>query len=166
MSQQRATLHFLVATWFGAGRSPKAPGTVGSLAALPFAWLLVATVGAMGLLIAAALVFAIGVWASAHHARTLGSGDPGEIVVDEVVGQWIAVLALPLDPLAYAVAFVTFRVFDIAKPWPIRLADEKLKGGFGIMADDVLAGLAALAVSTGLWFYFGAWSPFTSHGAF
>ena len=166
MSQQRANLHFLIATWFGAGRSPKAPGTVGSLAALPFAWLLVAATGAIGLLIATALVFAIGVWASAHHARTLGSGDPGEIVVDEVVGQWIAVLALPLDPLAYAVAFVTFRVFDIAKPWPIRLADEKLKGGFGIMADDVLAGLAALAVSTGLWFYFGAWSPFTSHGAF
>lgn len=166
MSNQLKALQLLIATWFGTGRSPRAPGTIGSLAALPFAWLLVSFSGATGLLIAALLLFIIGVWASAHYAETLGAGDPSEIVVDEVVGQWLAVLTMPLDPIAYGIAFIAFRFFDIAKPWPICLADEKLKGGFGIMADDVLAGLAALAVSTAIWLYISQWSPFTTEGVF
>lgn len=153
MAQPIHYVHLIVATWFGVGRSPKAPGTVGSIAALPFAWGIVVVSDAAGLMIASAVLFVIGTWASTHYARSLGTGDPGEIVVDEVVGQWIAVIALPLNPFAYLLAFLAFRFFDILKPWPISLADQRLKGGFGIMADDVLAGLAALAVCWVLWPY-------------
>lgn len=137
---------FFIATWFGVGRSRKAPGTFGSLAALPFGAALVWAFGGWGLAAATAGLFILGTWTAHHYAARLGRDDPGEIVVDEVVGQWLPLCVLPVEPVAYALAFVSFRFFDIVKPWPIGVADRRLKGGFGIMADDVLAGLAAALV--------------------
>ncbi len=132
----------LIATWFGSGYLPKAPGTWGSLAALPFAWgILMVAPGALALLTASLLLLFVGVWASALHSATLGTHDAGEIVVDEVVGQWIVLAAAPLSPLGWVAAFVLFRFFDVAKPWPISWIDKRVSGGWGIMLDDVVAGI-------------------------
>lgn len=139
----------LVATWFGAGYLPKAPGTWGSLAALPCAFVIAHLGGAIALLVAAILLFPVGVAASARYGRRVGLSDPGVIVVDEVVGQWLAVLPVvghPLlghDVIGYALAFAAFRLFDILKPWPVGALDRRLKGGLGVMADDAAAGVMA-----------------------
>ncbi len=133
----------LLATWFGAGLLPKVPGTWGSLAALPFAWYIAAAFDATGLIVAAAIVFAIGCWAAGTVSRAGGVRDPGFIVIDEVAAQWLVLAAAPTDPLAYAVGFVLFRVADIVKPFPANWADRALHGGLGIMLDDVFAALYA-----------------------
>ncbi len=133
----------MIATVFGIGEAKPAPGTLASFAALPVAAFVTATGGHAALMILTAAVFGIGLSAAGHHARTLGVSDPGEIVIDEVIGQWIALLVAPVDPYAYAVAFVMFRVFDIYKPGPVGWADREVKGGMGIMLDDVLAGAMA-----------------------
>ncbi len=144
-----------IATWFGVGLIRRAPGTWGSLAALPCAaglqflggpWLLAGATG---------LVALAGVWASGRYAAALASGDPGAVVVDEVAGQWLALLPLPLDLWWYAAAFALFRLFDIAKPWPIGWLDKNLHGGRGIMADDLAAGLAAGALAYALLLWLG-----------
>jgi len=135
-----------LATWFGAGYLPKAPGTWGSVGALPFAWVLVEIGGLYALGAATLVVFVIGLWSSKVYMDKTGAHDPGAIVIDEVVGQWIVLLAAPLDVLPYAVAFVLFRFFDVLKPWPISWADRHIGGAMGVMVDDVLAGLAGLAV--------------------
>jgi phosphatidylglycerophosphatase A len=142
----------LLASWFGSGFLPGAPGTWGSLAALPFAWLIVTYGGAWPLFVAANILFCIG-WIVAHVAiRNQGDHDPGWIVVDEVVGQWITLCALPLNVFAYAMGFALFRLFDIWKPWPIRAVERRCGGGFGIMIDDVLAAIYALiVVGIGSW---------------
>lgn len=140
----------LLATWFGSGYLPRMPGTWGSLAALPVAWPIHAAWGLPGLAVAAVLVFAAGVWASsAYMARSGGGHDPGAIVVDEVAGMWLTLLAAGggPEPLPYLAAFVLFRIFDVAKPWPVSLADRRIGGGLGVMLDDVLAaGYAAAAL--------------------
>ncbi|WOF73776.1 phosphatidylglycerophosphatase A [Parvibaculaceae bacterium PLY_AMNH_Bact1] len=139
----------LIATWFGSGYLPKAPGTWGSLAALPFAWaILTFFPGPYVLLVASAVLLPVGVWASTRHSETLGTHDAGEIVVDEVVGQWIVLSVAPFSLLGWLAAFVLFRIFDVLKPWPISWIDKRISGGWGIMLDDVAAGLfGALAVS-------------------
>lgn len=134
----------LLSTWFGAGLMPKAPGTWGSLAALPFAWILVWSGGWPVLAIATVLIFFIGWWSAARTALVLGIADPGCIVIDEVAGQWLVLLATPPDFWHYAIGFGLFRVFDITKPWPASWADRQVKGGLGIMLDDVFAGLYGL----------------------
>lgn len=139
----------LLATWFGSGLLPKAPGTWGSLAALPFAWLIQHYAGWPGLLAATALVFAVGVWAAGSYAGRGANPDPGEIVIDEVAGQWLAVLPAAGSLPLYVAGFLLFRLFDIWKPWPIRTVERKLKGGLGVMADDILAGLVAAALICG-----------------
>lgn len=146
----------LLATWFYAGLAPKAPGTFGSLAALPFAYLLHA-LGRWPLLAFGALVvFIIGWWATAAHTAGKDDHDPSEIVIDEVVGQWIALLpvsyaasyhpAFPFNGyelLMYSVlAFGLFRLFDILKPFPVSWADQK-DTPLGVMLDDVIAGIMA-----------------------
>lgn len=136
----------LVATWGGVGRLPKAPGTWGSLAALPFAWGLYHWGGGMAVLAAAVLCAFAGWWAAARYVRGSGLGDPQEIVVDEVAGQWLVLAAVPADPLHYCVGFMLFRLLDITKPGPIGWADRSIGGGLGVMADDVLAGLAGGAI--------------------
>ena len=133
----------LLATWFGAGRLPWAPGTWGSLSALPFAWLLLALGGAWQLLLATALVFALGLWASDRYMKAVGLHDPGAIVIDEVAGQWLTLTIAPLDPLAFLLGFVLFRVADVLKPWPAGWLDRRVGGAFGVMIDDVAAAVYA-----------------------
>ncbi|MQX37553.1 phosphatidylglycerophosphatase A family protein [Roseospira navarrensis] len=135
-----------LAVWFGSGLSPWAPGTAGSLAALPFAWGFAWAGGPWGLLAAALVVFAVGLWASTVYARSVGRDDPGEVVIDEVAGQWLALVPAGLDPVLFGVGFVAFRVFDIAKPWPVGWLDRMVPGGLGIMADDMAAGVYAAVV--------------------
>ena len=134
----------LLATWFGTGLLPIAPGSWGSLAALPFAWAIRSHVGATGLAIATVIVFAIGWWVAATVAKVSAIEDPSAVVIDEITGQWLVLVPVPLDPLAYTLAFLLFRLFDIWKPWPVRWADRHVKGGLGIMLDDLLAAVYAV----------------------
>ena len=136
----------LVSTVGGIGLIPVAPGTWGSLAAVPVGWLIMDSLGVVGLLTAIAAIFALGLWASGRHAARAGEHDPGSCVIDEVVGQLIVIAALPPDPWYLAGGFVMFRLFDIIKPWPTSLVDRRVPGGLGIMLDDVVAGLQAAAV--------------------
>jgi phosphatidylglycerophosphatase A len=136
----------LIASWFGAGLLPWAPGSWGSLAALPLAWAIVLLGSKLWLLVAAVAVFVLGCVAAEYAVRDGGEQDPGWIVIDEVAGQWLTLLVLPLDLGAYAIGFVLFRLFDIWKPWPIRQVERRYGGGFGIMTDDVLAAVYAAAV--------------------
>jgi phosphatidylglycerophosphatase A len=131
----------LLATWFGVGYAPKAPGTFGSAAALPFAWILATLFGSWVLVPAAALLFLLGWAASDRVVASSRSSDPQIIVVDEVVGQWLTLAVTPPDLLAYALGFAFFRVADIFKPWPAGWADRKIGGGLGVMLDDALAAL-------------------------
>jgi phosphatidylglycerophosphatase A len=142
----------LLATWFGSGLLPRAPGTWGSLAALPCAAAIVWAGGPGALLLAALLLFLPGVWAASRYAAQSGLGDPQEVVVDEVVGQWLALVPVAFDLPMYAVAFLAFRVFDIVKVWPANWVDRRLPGGWGIMADDLVAGVYAAAVTYALSF--------------
>ena len=136
----------LLATWFGAGYLPKAPGTWGSLGALPFAWLIMDQGGVWSLVVACVAVFAVGLWASWDYMKRTNLHDPGSIVVDEVAGQWIVLCLAPLDPVVYALGFALFRLFDVLKPWPVSWADRRVGGALGVMLDDVLAGLYGLGV--------------------
>jgi phosphatidylglycerophosphatase A len=133
-------IHTAIATLFGLGRVRTAPGTVASIVALPFAWLIAFEGGRISLLLAAIFVSALGGWACEHYVRESGKHDPSECVIDELAGQWLALAFAPLGVLAYFLAFVLFRVLDITKPWPMSAA-ERLPGGLGVMADDLLAGL-------------------------
>jgi phosphatidylglycerophosphatase A len=136
-----------IASGFGAGFSPVVSGTVGSaVALLPYLWLREAPLGWYVLLVA--LAFALGVWASAVVVRRLGLSDPGVIVWDEFVGQWISLAFVPHDWRWIIAGFFLFRLFDVWKPWPVSWADRSVKGGLGVMLDDVLAGVyAALALA-------------------
>jgi phosphatidylglycerophosphatase A len=136
----------LVATGFGAGLLPVAPGSWGSLAALPLAWAIANSWGVVGLAIAAAIAFFGGWWAAATVARVSAAPDPRAVVIDEVAAQWLVLLAAPPAPLPYALAFLLFRIFDIWKPWPARWIDRHLKSGLGIMLDDVVAAVYALCL--------------------
>jgi len=132
--------------WY-AGRSPVAPGTVGSaVAALLAPWLFLPL--PLGWRVAALLVvFCGGAWAAGRAARVLGRCDPGSVVIDEVAGQWTAMLPFAaLSPLGVLAAFVLFRVFDILKPGPVGASESWFEGGPGIMIDDVVAGVCAAAV--------------------
>ena len=141
---------FLLATWFGCGTLPLGPGTWGSLAALPLAWLLAARGGTPVLAAATAAVLLVGWWAAAVYVRRTGVEDPREVVIDEVAGQWLTLLFVRPDPLLYLAGFAAFRLFDIWKPWPVGWADRTIGGGLGVMLDDVLAGLYAMAVLAAL----------------
>jgi phosphatidylglycerophosphatase A len=134
-----------LATFAGAGLAPKAPGTAGSLAALPFAWLIAREWGGLGLVVAAAAVFATGWWAAAVVVRRVGP-DPSIVVIDEVAGQFLTLAVVPLDWRYYAAGFALFRLFDIVKPWPVGWADRRVGGGFGVMLDDILAAIYAGAL--------------------
>jgi phosphatidylglycerophosphatase A len=140
-----------LATGFGVGLAPVAPGTCAALAALLVAWPIRAACGLAGLAVAVVLVFGLGCWAADLAAKTSGVADPGWVVIDEIAGQWATLLAAPLDPVFFAFAFALFRLFDIWKPWPVGWADRHVKGGFGIMLDDLLAaGYAAAVLAAGL----------------
>ena len=137
----------LISTWFGSGLIRPAPGSLGSLLALPFAWVIFEIGQFPALMIATLIVFAVGIWATNVYIRDLPDKDPPEVVIDEVAGQWLTLLVVPPSFLYYMMGCIFFRITDILKPWPIAWADKHIKGGLGIMFDDILAGVyAALAL--------------------
>jgi phosphatidylglycerophosphatase A len=136
-----------VATAGGIGALPWMPGTWASLAATALAWVIAGHWGPLALVAGAVVAFAAGVWAAAAVVAASGEADPGSIVIDEIAGQFAVLATVPMEPAHYAAAFVAFRIADIAKPWPASWADRSLKGGPGIMIDDLIAAVyAALAV--------------------
>ena len=137
-----------IACGFGSGLSPWAPGTVGSFAAL-LPWLALRDLPWPYYLAVTVLAFALGTWASNVAIARLRIDDPGVVVWDEFVGQWIALLPLVIAPRAWPwmlLGFALFRLFDIWKPWPVSWADRRIKGGLGVMLDDVVAGFYAAIV--------------------
>jgi phosphatidylglycerophosphatase A len=135
-----------IATGFGVGLAPVAPGTVGSAVALLPYWLWLRDLPIAGYLVVVALVFVLGVVASRIVVARTGAQDPGFIVVDEFVGQWLALTFAPRAWWWAAAGFALFRLFDVWKPWPVSWADRHVHGGFGVMLDDALAGVMAGAV--------------------
>ncbi len=129
---------------FGSGLAPKAPGTFGTLAAIPI-YLLMQPLSLTYYLIITIVAFLVGIVICQQSADWLGKDDPSAVVWDEIVGYLITMIAAPAGLLWLFIGFVLFRFFDIAKPWPVNWADQKLHGGFGIMVDDVIAGFMALA---------------------
>ena len=142
-----------LATFFYVGLLRPGPGTWGSLTALPLAWALHVAGGPLLLVLATAVVFGVGWWATAREEQRTGIEDPGEIVVDEVAGQWIALFPVSFGAAhvgaaitdlwpGWIAAFLLFRLFDIAKPGPVGWADRR-GDTMGVMLDDVIAGLIA-----------------------
>ena len=144
------TILLNTATLWIAGRGPKAPGTWGSLVAMllaPFAFFPL-SMGYRGIVLGA--VFVLGSIAASRAEIILGKKDPGSVVIDELLGLWTAYLFFPqLSPLLLFLGFVLFRIFDIAKPWPIRASETWLPGGWSVMLDDVIGGIYA-AICLGL----------------
>lgn len=133
-----------LASGFGSGMSPVAPGTMGTLMALPF-WFLFATYLPLWAYILIILVSAIfGIVICQKASDELGVHDHGGIVWDEFVGLWITLLFAPVSWTSAILGFLIFRFFDVLKPWPIKVADQKVSGGFGIMIDDIIAGIFSL----------------------
>jgi phosphatidylglycerophosphatase A len=139
----RSRLALAVASAGGAGYSPIAPGTAGSAVALAILWLV--PFSPLGLAVFLLAVLAAGTWAADEAERLLGRKDPGVIVIDEVAGMTVSVLALPRTAAVLIAAFVLFRIFDVVKPFPAN-ASQRLGGGVGVMVDDLIAGAYALAV--------------------
>jgi len=140
----RNPLH-LLSLGLGSGLSPRAPGTCGTLVAVPL-YLLLVQLPLTYYLVAVLLAFIAGVYLCGYTSAALGVHDHGGIVWDEFVGFWITMIAVPATWQWILAGFVLFRLFDIVKPWPVKVADARMKGGFGIMFDDVLAALYALAI--------------------
>ena len=147
----------IIATYFGLGLSPKAPGTVGSLGTLPLAFVLAYYTGIYGIIVAAIICFVAGVLATDAIIRDQEEKDPGKVVIDEVVGQLLA-FSFVCDSLyqnlhnwwIYLAGFAAFRFFDICKMGPVKWFDSKMKNAYGVMLDDVCAGLMA---SFTLWLF-------------
>lgn len=146
--------HFL-AFGFGAGLSRFAPGTAGTLIGFPVYWLIGPLQTALGVCVLITALFAIGAWACEHTGRHLGIADHGGMCWDEIVA-FLLILQIAPDSLPWQIAaFFLFRFFDVVKPWPIRDLEKRMKGGFGVMFDDVLAAgytLLVLAAAKRLWF--------------
>lgn len=139
-------LWHLLATGFGSGLSPWMPGTMGSIAAIPFWYLLNMLPHDIYVLI---LLFGIciGVYLCHRTAKDMGVHDHGSIVWDEFIGMWITLMAIPVNSWQWVLAgFLVFRLFDIWKPWPIRWFDRNVQGGMGIMVDDIVAGIVSAGV--------------------
>ena len=140
----------LLATWFGTGYLRPAPGTWGTLGAVPVAWLGYGVGGTPALFGLAVATFVVGVWAAERFDRLSGGHDASEIVIDEAAGLFLTLAALslvkPLGLSEVAAGFILFRLFDITKPPPVRQVDRHLGGGLGVMMDDILAAIYAAAV--------------------
>ncbi|EXJ10369.1 MULTISPECIES: phosphatidylglycerophosphatase A family protein [Nitrincola] len=137
-------VHFL-AFGFGSGAAPVAPGTFGTLAAVPLWWGL-SHLSTDAYLLVLFVAFIVGVWLCHVTSDDIGVHDHGGIVWDEFVGLWIALFAVPAEWIWVLIGFLLFRLFDIWKPWPIAWVDKRVAGGMGIMLDDVIAGVYALIV--------------------
>ena len=144
----------LLAFGFGSGFASKAPGTFGTIAAIPFhlifinfpTWLHGTVIG---------LAFLLGIWICGKTTEYLGVHDHEGIVWDEFVGYWITMFFLPLNWVWIILGFVVFRILDILKPWPIKWIDEKVRGGLGIMLDDLIAGIMGAAFLHALLLLYG-----------
>ena len=151
MAKEQHSLSVWIATSLGAGYFPVAPGTAGSVVGLALVIALrQSSLGAIGLGLSlaamAAVVFALGVWSAGKAEKAFGRVDPGQVVIDEVLGQIITFIATPRIPRVGLIAgFILFRIFDIIKPFPAGRA-ERFPGGWGIMLDDVVAGFYSLIV--------------------
>lgn len=141
------------ATWFGFGFARPAPGTWGTIGAIPFALFLMAIGGKAALLVGIAVVFLLGLWSARKIEDMTQSHDNSMIVIDEVVGVWIALLASTFTFTSVLLAIVLFRFFDILKPWPVSWLDKNLKGSLGVMLDDVAAGKFAALCLFGIHYY-------------
>lgn len=142
-----------IATGFYSGRVPGCPGTWGSLAAL-LPWFFLRQLALPSYLLMLGAVFVVGFFASGSAEKILHQADAGPIVIDEFLGMFITLTCAPDHPAAWALGFVLFRVFDILKPFPCSWFDQRIHGGIGIMMDDVIAGIYALASLQLLWFLF------------
>ncbi len=136
-------VHFF-AFGFGSGLAPFAPGTFGTLAAIPL-YLLMQSLSFPFYLLVTAVVCVVGIWICGRSSELLGVHDHSGIVWDEFAGYFVTMIAAPAGWLWIVVGFALFRLFDIWKPWPISVLDKQVHGGLGIMVDDILAGLFALA---------------------
>ena len=150
-NRHKSPLFWLV-TGLGAGMAKPGPGTWGSVVALPLAFgLLALNASAVILVVAALLLTVISSFAIDRIEAQTGIHDAPEIIIDEIAGQWLALLplaTLPFSAPLYGIAFVFFRIFDIFKPWPISWLDKKVGGGFGVMVDDLVAGIfSAISIS-------------------
>lgn len=141
----------LLAFGFGSGLSRYAPGTMGTLVAVPLG-LLLKGLSPAAYWIVLVLLFSLGVYLCDRASRALGRADPGGIVWDEMVGYWLAVALVPVAWTWWLAAFLLFRVFDILKPWPIRQLERRVGGGLGVMLDDAVAALYVVALMEG-WRY-------------
>lgn len=131
---------------FGSGLAPVAPGTFGTIAAIPLYWL-IKDLSLINYLLITTVAFVAGIWICQQAVNWLGKDDPGAVVWDEIVGYLITMVAAPSGWQWMLLGFLLFRLFDITKPWPISLADRELHGGLGVMVDDVIAGVfAAIAL--------------------
>ena len=139
----------LLAFGFGSGGAPKAPGTWGTLAAVLIYWPL-SQLSPEHYLLMLLVTSVMGIYICGQTAKDLGVHDHGSIVWDEFVGFWITMFAAPVGWVWVVVGFVLFRFFDIIKPWPISWIDKNITGGFGIMLDDVIAGVMAAGVLQGI----------------
>ena len=133
----------ILSTWFGIGLFPVAPGTLGTLGAIPFI-IFLADLGFLYKSLTLVIFAAIAVWVSGRAQDLLKDHDPSAVVIDEVAGFFLTMFFLPFSWLTLGLGFILFRFFDILKPFPIKRL-EKLKGGFGIVMDDLMAGLYAYA---------------------
>jgi phosphatidylglycerophosphatase A len=139
------TLIMLIATGFYSGYLPKAPGTWGSLVGVLLVFLLHALSLQIYLSVVAGL-FIVGSFVAGEAEKILDDRDPGVVVIDEIVGMLITMIAVPVTPLTMALGFILFRGFDIAKPFPVNFFDQHFHGGLGIMLDDVVAGIYSLII--------------------
>ncbi|WP_298721264.1 phosphatidylglycerophosphatase A [uncultured Ferrovibrio sp.] len=146
-------LIFLLCTWFGLGKLPRVPGTWGSLGALPFAWGLQYLGGPWALAVGTAFVALLSLWAIRLYLIYWPGDDPGEVVIDEVAGQWMTLVFVPLDFTLYAFAFFAFRFFDMVKVWPASWADRNLTGAPGVLIDDLFAGVYGMLTMLVLLYY-------------
>ncbi len=134
---------------FGSGLAAKAPGTFGTLMAIPL-YLLLSSLPLMAYAVVVVVAFIVGIYLCGKTADDLGVHDHPGIVWDEFVGFWITMFAAPAGFIWLVVGFALFRLFDIWKPWPIKIFDKNMESGLGIMIDDVLAGIYALIILQGL----------------
>jgi phosphatidylglycerophosphatase A len=129
----------VLAVWFGCGHVPFAPGTAGTLGAVPL-YLLLRPLGAAAVALAAALVTGVGIWAAGRVVRRRGLPDPQLVCIDEVAGVLVTFVAAPATTAGLIAGFVVFRLFDHTKPWPARAAERRLRGGAAVVLDDIAAG--------------------------
>ena len=134
-----------IATGCYSGYLPKAPGTWGSLVGLLLFFLL-HTLNLQIYLAVVAAIFVIGTFAAGEAEKIMDRKDPGLVVIDEIVGMLITMIAIPATPLAMALGFILFRIFDIWKPFPVNFFDQRFHGGLGIMLDDIMAGIYSLVI--------------------